>query len=72
MINLLHVPPDKLKKEDKLNGHEKGWMTVITIKKGVKLPKGCFRNVTVTFDTASKKETIVYRTSELVEVIRDC
>ena len=41
-------------------------------KKGVKLPKGCFRNVTVTFDTANKKETIAYRTSELVEVIRDC
>ena len=71
MINLLNVPPDKLKKGDKVNGHEKGWMTVITIKKGVKLPKGCFRNVTVTFDTAaSKKETMVFRTSELVEVIR--
>lgn len=73
MINLLHVPAGKLKKGDKVNGHEKGWMTVITIKKGVKLPKGCSRNVTVTFDTASKKETIVFHsTSELVEVIRDC
>jgi len=69
----MSIPLEKLKKGDKINGHEAGWMTVKKVEKGIKLSKYHSPDVTVTFDTANGEKVIEFLGigSEHIEVLRE-